>query len=71
MTSKSSHARDYRIVRGCFAFGFVALCAWLAFRTQLSGWSLLVLVLSAVSAVINAAQAIAGPSAVADEEGED
>jgi hypothetical protein len=62
----SRSARDYRIVRACFAAFFLALFLWVLSNYELSGWPFLILVLSAISVVINAAQAIAGPSSSED-----
>lgn len=73
MSDKTSEtgARDYRIVRACFTVAFVVLCAWLVSRQQFSGWPLLLLVLSALSAVINFGQALTGPPRTGDDEREE
>ena len=50
-----------RIVRGCFAGCFLGLFVWMLLRSELAGWPLLILVLSAISTLINLMQAITGP----------
>ena len=64
MSSERSRkdARAYRIVRGCFAAFFLGLFFWILSQYELAGWPLLILVLSAISVVINLGQAITGPS---------
>ena len=68
MNSKRSTrgARDYRIVRACFAVFFLGLFLWVSSHYTLNGWPLLILVLAAISVVINVAQAITGPSSSDD-----
>ena len=58
----ASDVRAYRIVRGGFAVFFLVLLAWVLSRYELTGWPLLIAVLSGLSIAINVSQAITGPS---------